>query len=98
MARLLLIAFEGHEAGQIAGFAQALGLPFDILAVTSETAMDTGAEKIYRAALEEVPPADGLAKAIAAIATPYSHIAGASSMRGKDVLARLAGVLNAATV
>ncbi len=43
-------------------------------------------------------PADGLAKAIAATAGPYSHIASVSSMRSKDVMARVAGLMDAAMV
>jgi electron transfer flavoprotein alpha subunit len=43
-------------------------------------------------------PADGLAKAIAAVAEPYSHIAAVSSMRSKDVMARVAGLMDAAMV
>ena len=34
MSKLLLIAFEGSEAMQGAGFAQGLGLPFDILVLS----------------------------------------------------------------
>lgn len=96
--RLLLIAFEPHEAAQIAGFAQKLGLPFDVLSVTGSAPTDTGAEKAISANLGEVPPADGLAKALAQAANGYTHIAGLSNMRSKDVLARVAGILDAAMV
>jgi electron transfer flavoprotein alpha subunit len=98
MSRLLLISFESSDAVQGAGFAQALGLPFDILAVTGTVGADLGAEKIFSANLPEVPPADAMAKGIQQIASGYSHIAAASSMRSKDVLARLAGLLDAAMV
>jgi electron transfer flavoprotein alpha subunit len=98
MSRLLLISFEGGEAEQVAGFAQALGLPFDLLVLKGEAPADLGAERAFVANLDEVPPADGAAKAIAAQASGYSHIAGLSSMRGKDVLARVAGLLDAAMV
>lgn len=98
MARLLLIAFEAHEAAAGASFAQKLGLPFDILSVTGTADTDLGAERILSAGLSEVPATDGLAKAIAGVAGGYSHIAGVSSMRSKDVLARVAGILDAAMV
>lgn len=98
MSKLLLIAFEPHEAVAAAGFAAALGLPFDVLAVTGSVATDLGAEQILAANLGEVPPADGLAADLAKSAAGYTHIAAVSSMRSKDVLARVAGILDAAMV
>jgi electron transfer flavoprotein alpha subunit len=96
--RLLLVAFEANEAVQGAGFAKDLGLPFDVLAVTGEGLVDLGAEKVLNAGLSEVPAADALGKAIANVAGGYSHIAAVSSMRSKDVMARVAGILDAAMV
>lgn len=98
MSKLLLIAFDGIEAAQGAGFAQSLGLPFDILSVSGEAATDLGAERVLNAGLSEVPPADGIAKGLAAVVGGYTHIAAISNMRSKDVLARLAGLLDAAMV
>jgi len=46
----------------------------------------------------EVPPADSLAKSIATKASGYSHVAAVSSMQSKDVMARVAGLLDAAMV
>ncbi len=46
----------------------------------------------------EVPPADALAEGLKAECDGCSHIAAVSSMRSKDVLARLAGLLDAAMV
>ncbi len=46
----------------------------------------------------ELPPADGLAKSLASRSAGYSHIAAVSSMQSKDVMARLAGLLDAAMV
>jgi electron transfer flavoprotein alpha subunit len=97
-SRLLLIAFEGHEAAQGAGFAQSLGLPFDILALSGEVPLDLGAERILQAGQTSVAPADGAAKGVAKAAIPYTHIAAISSMRSKDVLARVAAMLNAAMI
>jgi electron transfer flavoprotein alpha subunit len=98
MARLLLVCFETHEAEQGAGFAQALGLPYDVLALSGSPASDLGAEKILQAGLDEIPPADAVASGLRGIAGGYSHIAAVSSMRSKDVMARLAGLLDAAMV
>lgn len=97
MSRLLLIAFQGHEAEQLAGFAQKLGLPFDILSLDGGAATDLGAEKILQASSGDAP-ADGLAKAIQSAAGGYTHIASVSNMRSKDVLARLAALIDAAMV
>ena len=44
------------------------------------------------------PPADATAKAIAENATSYSHVVAVSSMQAKDVLPRVAGLLDAAMV
>ncbi|MEZ0327428.1 MAG: electron transfer flavoprotein subunit alpha/FixB family protein [Fimbriimonas sp.] len=98
MARLLLIAFEPSDAVMGAGFAKDLGLPFDLLAITGSVDSDLGAEKILSAGLPEVPPADGIAMALVGVASGFSHIAAVASMRSKDVLARLAGLLDAAMV
>jgi len=98
MSKLLLIAFDGSEAAQGAGFAQSLGLPFDILSLSGDAGIDLGAERVLNAGLSEVPPADGAAKALASLAGGYTHIAAISNMRSKDVLARLAGLLDAAMV
>ena len=46
----------------------------------------------------ELPPADAFADGLKAECGGYSHIAAVSSMRAKDVLARLAGLLDAAMV
>lgn len=98
MSKLLFIAFDAAEAVQGAGFAQSLGLSFDLLALSGQADADLGAERVFNAGLAEVPPADGLAKGLAAVAGGYSHVAAVSSMRSKDVLARLAGLLDAAMV
>ncbi len=96
--KLLLVAFEPADAALGAGFAQKLGAPFDILALTGSPDSDLGADRILLANLPEVPPADGAARGIAAAAAGYSHVAAVSSMRAKDVLGRVAGLLDAAMV
>jgi electron transfer flavoprotein alpha subunit len=98
MAKLLVIAFEPSDAVMAAGFAQSSGMAFDILCLTGQADGDLGAEKVVGAGLTEIPPADGLAKALLSATQGYTHIASVSSMRSKDVLARLAGLLDAAMV
>lgn len=98
MAKLLLIAFDPREAEQGAGFAQSLGMPFDVLSLGTAPSAGVGAEKVLVANLSPLPPADGLAKGLVPIASGYSHIASIASMASKDVLARLAGLLDAAMV
>jgi len=94
MSKLLLIAFTPGEAVQGAGFAAALGLPYDILCLSGSADTDLGAEKVLGANFTDLPPADGIAKAIASAATGYTHLASVSTMRSKDVLARVAGLLD----
>lgn len=98
MANLLLVAFDSVDAASGAAFGQSFGMPFDILCLTGSCDADLGAAKVLNAGLSEVPPADGISKAIAGLAQGYSHIASVASMRSKDVLARVAGLLDAAMV
>lgn len=98
MSKLLLIAFDPAEAKQAGGFGQALGLSFDLLQVTGGAVSDTGAEKVLSAGLNEVPPADGIAPALAGHCSGYTHVAAISNMRSKDIMARLAGLLDAGMV
>lgn len=98
MSRCLIILFERHEAAAASGFGRALGIPYDFLALKGETPASLGADKVFQANLSEIPAADGLATGIQAVSSPYSHIAAVSSMESKDVLARLAGLLDAAMV
>ncbi|HVL39957.1 MAG TPA: FAD-binding protein [Fimbriimonadaceae bacterium] len=97
MAKLLIVAFHPAELDQAAGFATELGLPYDALLLTGEGSME-GATATLLANLDEVPPADGLAGAVAKMADGYSHVAAVSSMAAKDLLARVAGLLDAAMV
>jgi electron transfer flavoprotein alpha subunit len=98
VSRTLIIAFEPHEYGALAGFAQALGFPYDLLQLKGEVSGEFGAEKAFVAGASEVPPADALAKALSGRTSGYSHIAAVSSMQSKDAMARLAGLIDAAMV
>jgi electron transfer flavoprotein alpha subunit len=98
MSRLLIVSFAPTDAAAMAGFGAALGMPYDVLDLTGGAATANGAAKTMVAGLGDLPPADGLAPAIDSMASEYTHIAGLSSMASKDVLARLAGHLDAAMV
>jgi electron transfer flavoprotein alpha subunit len=98
MSKLLIVGFEHGEAAQLAGFAQTLGLEYDALILQGTEQAAPGAQTTFSGGLSEAPPADAAAAAIADTAREYSHIAWLSSMRGKDVAARLAGLLDAAMV
>lgn len=98
MANLLWVAFDASDAPAGAAFAKAIGASFDVLQITGEPVTDVGAGKVLSAGLTEVPAADGLAKSLASMASGYSHIAAVASMRSKDAMARLAGLLDAAMV
>jgi len=98
MSRLLIVAFTSTDAHLSAGFATALGLPFDVLQFSGEAAITTGAETVFSGNQSELPCADSLAASIFAAASGYTHIASVSTMRGKDVMARVAGLLDAGMV
>jgi len=94
MAKLLLVVFNAGEASLGMGFASELGLPYDILCMSGLPEEDLGAETVISAGLVELPPADGLARGIALVAKGYTHIGSVSTMLSKDVLARVAGLLD----
>ncbi len=96
MSRLLLICFEPGEALQLAGFAHALGLPFDCLLLTGTEAPKTGWEKAFAAGFEAMPDLEALDVSLTEFCRGYSHIASVSSMKAKDGLARTAALLGAA--
>ncbi|CAN5546084.1 electron transfer flavoprotein subunit alpha/FixB family protein [soil metagenome] len=98
MSRLFLIAFDPTELKAGHAFAAALGLPYDVFLLSGEPTEKGTADKLSTAGLGEIPPADGLSSAIADQSKGYSHIAAVSSMRAKDLLARVAGTLRAAMV
>jgi electron transfer flavoprotein alpha subunit len=69
-----------------------------MLCLCGDVSDSYGAERVLAGGLAEVPPADAAARAIADFAAGYSHIAAVSSMESKDILARVAGRLDAAMV
>lgn len=97
MSKLLIIAFDSSDATSCYGFAKAVGLPFDVLLLTGSS-VACGAGTFSSANLDSLPPADGLSKALVGVVDGYSHIASPSSMKSKDVLAYLAGLLDCGMV
>jgi electron transfer flavoprotein alpha subunit len=98
MAKTLLIAFDPVEARSLAGFGQRLSQPYDLLVLSGNGPTDAGAETVVNGSIEEGAGADGLADALKTRAERYTHIGFVSSMRSKDVGARLAGLLGGAMV
>ena len=92
------IAFTPADATGIQAFAAALGLPFRLVQITGAANTTCGALKVLSAGLEDVPPADGLVASLEGAVQGASHIVAVSSMASKDVMARLAGVLDCAMV
>ncbi len=95
MPKLLLIAFDPADVQAGAGFAQTSGLPFDILLLQGEGAAGYGAQTVITTDLT-VPPTAEVAGSIDTVG--YEVVAAVSSMRSKDLLARLAGLMGAAMV
>lgn len=93
MNKALAISLNAGDAEPLAAFCQALGAPYVLLAAGGDSPADLGAEKVLR--LEgEVPPADALAAFIAEKADEYDLIVGVAHMAGKDVMPRIAGLLD----
>jgi electron transfer flavoprotein alpha subunit len=97
MGRLLIVAQNSTEAKQAEGFAQALTFPFDVLTLSDDADLTSSAEKLLVADASPATP-DIIAKTITKIASGYSHIAAVSSMAAKDLLPRVAALLDCAMV
>jgi len=98
MASLLGICFAPGDTASCAAFAQKLSIPFDLLCLSGKCPQDLGAQIAFEAELAELPPADALAADLLPHCSQYSHIVAVSSMASKDVMARLAGLLDAAMI
>ncbi len=97
MSKTLVVAFTPADALPGTGFAAALGQPYDLVLLCG-TCEAPGAGRLMCAGLGDLPPADALAVGIATVANGYNHVVAASSMASKDVMARTAGLLDAAMV
>ncbi len=98
MSKILGVAFSPSDVAGIQSFAADLGVPFDVIQVVGSPVLDAGAGTVFAAQLSELSPADGIASGVHQAASGYSHIVAVSSMASKDVLARLAGLLDCAMV
>jgi electron transfer flavoprotein alpha subunit len=95
---ILFIEFQPGEAAAAAGFAAALGDQFDVLAMHPLAHGPAGAGKSESLGLSDIPTADAIVSFLERRIGPYTKIAAVSSMASKDVLARLAGALDAPMV
>ena len=98
MPKLLVVAFKPEEIALSAGFAEAHGLDWDVLLLTGATSQGPSGGTVFAAALDSVPTADSIAHGVADLAGSYTHVAGVSTMASKDLLARVAGLWDAAMV
>lgn len=98
--KLLVIAFAPGEIVSSAGFAEALGIDWDVLLLTGEATHGPSSGKVWQAGFASVPTADTLAQGVADFiaGTGYTHVAAVSSMAAKDLLARVAGTHEIAMV
>lgn len=93
---LLVICFDSSELAQVAGFGASFG-SYDVL-LLSGAPVESGASKLFVAGFQEVPPADNIGRSVAEMVANYTHVAAVSSMRAKDLIARVAGINQAAMV
>lgn len=92
MNRVFGIAFAPSDVAAIAGFARSLNAPFDVLQIGGEVIQGSGAASIHLA--PDTAPADAIATTAQQLASDATHLVAVSSMASKDVLARLAGLVD----
>ena len=92
---LLLVAFRPGDAESSGGFAHDVGGDVTLALAYDGESEPIGAAKVLR--LGDAP-VDALASGLAAVAKEFDRIAAPTSMQAKDVLARLAGLLDAPMV
>jgi electron transfer flavoprotein alpha subunit len=94
MATTLLISFGPGDAEASAGLASKLGGETTLLSLTGAAASGKANVQLSTG-WNEVPPADNIAASIAELARGFDYVVAASSMAAKDLLARIAGILDA---
>ena len=92
---ILFIAFSPAEVAAAPGFAASVGDAYDVLHIGSGP---PGGLKTICLNCGTTPPADALAEYLKSKAGEYAFIASTSTMAAKDVLPRLAGILDAPIV
>lgn len=93
MSSILLIATTSAEVDPLVDFAKKLGSTYDVVCFEPDPPSNYGAEHTYYLDASTVP-ADGLSNALLDFCTPYQVIVGPSTMFGKDLMPRIAGILD----
>lgn len=93
MSSILLIATTSAEVDPLVDFAKKLGSTYDVVCFEPDPPSNYGAEHTYHLDASTVP-ADGLSNALLDFCTPYQVIVGPSTMFGKDLMPRIAGLLD----
>lgn len=94
MSKTLLISFGPGDAEASAGLVAKLGGEVTLLSLIGNATVGKAAHH-WRTDWSEIPPADNIAAGVADLAKGFDYIVAASSMAAKDLLARLAGILDA---
>jgi electron transfer flavoprotein alpha subunit len=94
MSKTLLISFGPGDAEASAGLVAKLGGEVTLLSLNG-TATLGKATHHWSTDWTEIPPADNIAAGVADLAKGFEYIVAASSMAAKDLLARLAGIMDA---
>ena len=98
MPKLLGLIFSDAEAGPCAELAASLGADLTIASFGQAPPNAAGANECLVLKCSASHPADAVADALKSCAAGFECIAAASSMAAKDILFRLAGLLDAAAV
>jgi electron transfer flavoprotein alpha subunit len=94
MSKTLLISFGPGDAEASAGLVAKLGGEVTLLSLTGDAALGKATHH-WTTDWTEIPPADNIAAGVADLAKGFDYIVAASSMAAKDLVARLAGILDA---
>jgi electron transfer flavoprotein alpha subunit len=94
MATTLLISFGPGDAEASAGLIAKLGGEVTLLCLVGSAALGNASVQLSTG-WTEIPPADNIAAGVADLAKGFDYIVAASSMAAKDLLARVAGILDA---
>jgi electron transfer flavoprotein alpha subunit len=94
MSNTLLISFGPGDAEASAGLVAKLGGEVTLLSLIGKATVGKATHH-WSTEWSEIPPADNIAAGVADLAKGFDYIVAASSMAAKDLLARLAGILDA---
>ncbi len=94
MAGCLCVLEKPSDAAALSSFALAGGWTYDFVCLSGAPEFAFGCREAFVADWDQIPPADAVCGALVPIAGNYDLVAGISNMFGKDVLPRLAGMLD----